>query len=155
MIHIVDTCLNFLQRYVIARRLLHHVDDNKILSKEQWGGRPRLTAIDLVMSKEMMITMLHLLRQNGAITDVDATACYNRIAVSLQWLSYAKAGATQNIIQLLAKALENLQYFIATSFGLSTKKNQHSKEDQFHGPRQGATDGPFCWAILSMMIIYA
>ena len=28
-------------------------------------------------------------------------------------------------------------------------------EDQFHGPGQGATDRPFCWAILSTMIIYA
>eukprot|EP00978_Attheya_sp_CCMP212_P011662 scaffold28910_cov40-Attheya_sp.AAC.5 len=81
--HIVDTCLNFLRRFFIARRLLHHIHDHHKLAKGQWGGIPGRTAIDLVMSKEMMITILHLLCKNGAITDVDATACYNRMVPAL------------------------------------------------------------------------
>eukprot|EP00978_Attheya_sp_CCMP212_P042234 scaffold253977_cov55-Attheya_sp.AAC.1 len=54
-------------------------EDNRLLADEQWGGRSGRTAIDLVMSKEMMISTLHLLRKNGGITDVDAIACYDRI----------------------------------------------------------------------------
>eukprot|EP00978_Attheya_sp_CCMP212_P030528 scaffold112539_cov46-Attheya_sp.AAC.1 len=41
-------------------------EDNRLLAYEQWGGRPGRTAIDLVMSKEMMISTLHLLRKTGA-----------------------------------------------------------------------------------------
>jgi hypothetical protein len=37
VIHIVDTCLNFLRRFYIARRLLHHVQDNRLLADEQSG----------------------------------------------------------------------------------------------------------------------
>jgi hypothetical protein len=51
VIHIVDTCLNFLRRFYIARRLLHHLEDNHMLAKEQWGGRPGKTAIDLFIIK--------------------------------------------------------------------------------------------------------
>jgi hypothetical protein len=140
VIHIVDTCLNFLRRFFIARRLLHHLHDNHKLASEQWGGIPGRTAIDLVLSKEMMTTTLHLLRKNGAITDVDATACYDRIAPTLMWLAYVKAGTPWNLVQLLAYALMYLQYFIVTAYGTSTKANKHSNEHQFLGPGQGATD---------------
>eukprot|EP00978_Attheya_sp_CCMP212_P027321 scaffold91518_cov33-Attheya_sp.AAC.6 len=103
VIHIVDTCLSFLRRFFIARRLLHHLHDHHKLAEEQWGGIPGRMAIYLVMlSKEMMITTLHLLRKNGSVTDVDATACYDQIAPILMWLAYFKAGATWNIVQLLA-----------------------------------------------------
>jgi hypothetical protein len=154
VIHIVDTCLNFLRRFFIARRLLQHVEDNRLLADEQWGGRPGRTAIDLVMSKEMMISTLHLLRKNGGITDVDAIACYDRIVPCLIWLAYFKAGATWNIVQLLATALRNLQYFIVTAFGESDLSNAHSFWSQFLGPGQGATDGPFSWALISSFLIF-
>eukprot|EP00978_Attheya_sp_CCMP212_P016818 scaffold44420_cov34-Attheya_sp.AAC.4 len=107
VIHIVDTCLNFLRRFFIARRLLSHLHDHHGLAVEQWGGIPGRTAIDLVMSKEIRITTLHLMRKNGALTDVDATACYDRIMPSLMWLAYNKAGVTWNIVQLFAKPWYN------------------------------------------------
>eukprot|EP00978_Attheya_sp_CCMP212_P029770 scaffold106935_cov75-Attheya_sp.AAC.1 len=97
----------------------------------------------------MMTTILHLLRKNGAITDVDATACYDRMVPALIWLGYFKAGATWNIVQLFALALLSLKYFIVTAFGISLLANQHSDLSQFLGPGQGATDAPFAWALIS------
>eukprot|EP00978_Attheya_sp_CCMP212_P043506 scaffold285402_cov51-Attheya_sp.AAC.1 len=52
----------------------------------------------------MMISTLHLLRENGGITDVDTIACYDRIVPCLIWLAYFKAGATWNIVQLLRRS---------------------------------------------------
>ena len=155
VIHIVDTCLNFLRRFFIARRLLSHLHDHHGLAVEQWGGIPGRTAIDLVMSKEIMITTLHLMRKNGALTDVDATACYDRIIPCLMWLAYNKAGATWNIVQLFAKALVQLKYYIITAFGKSERSNSHSKKHQFLGPGQGAADSPFAWALISTKLIAA
>lgn len=155
VIHIVDTCLNFLRRFFIARRLLRHVEEHHAIATEQWGGRPGRTAIDLVMSKEITLTILHLMRHNGGITDVDATACYDRIAPSPMYLSYSKAGATNNIVNLLAYALLQLTYYIVTAFGTSERTNKHSKDSQFLGPGQGATDAPFGWGMISTMIIRA
>eukprot|EP00978_Attheya_sp_CCMP212_P027159 scaffold90661_cov61-Attheya_sp.AAC.1 len=143
VIHIVDTCLNFLRRFYIARRLLRHLEDHHMLANKQWGGRPGHTAIDLVMSKEMITTVHPLMRKNGAITDVDAMACYDRIVPSIIWLAYWKAGATWNIVQLFACSLLALQYYIVTAFGISNLKNSHSRKSQFLGPGQGATDSPF------------
>jgi hypothetical protein len=131
VIHIVDTCLNFLRRFFIAHRLLYHLHTHQKLADEQWGGIPGRTAIDLVLSKEMMISTLHLLRQNGAITDVDARACYDRIVPILMWLSYFISGATWNIVQLFACALLQLQYYIVTAYETSTLSNQHSDEHHF------------------------
>eukprot|EP00978_Attheya_sp_CCMP212_P021895 scaffold64378_cov66-Attheya_sp.AAC.2 len=70
------------------------------------------TAIDLVMSKEIMITTLHLMRKNGALTDVNATACYDRIMPCLMWLAYNKAGATWNIVQFFTKELLSTGHFL-------------------------------------------
>ena len=52
VIHIVDTCLNFLRRFFIARRLLHHLHDHHKLATEQWGGIPGRTAIDLTQQRD-------------------------------------------------------------------------------------------------------
>eukprot|EP00978_Attheya_sp_CCMP212_P006432 scaffold14672_cov61-Attheya_sp.AAC.5 len=101
----------------------------------------------------MMITTLHLLRKNGAVTDVDATACYDRIAPMLMWLTYFKAGAMWNTVQLLAYALLQLEYFIVTAFSTSNLSNHHSDENQFLGPGQGATDSSFAWALISTYLI--
>jgi hypothetical protein len=101
VIHIVDTCLNFLRRFFIARRLLYHLHTHQKLADEQWGGIPGRTAIDLVLSKDMMISTFHLLRQNGAITDVDARACYDRIVPILMWLSYFLSHCTHIDVALI------------------------------------------------------
>jgi hypothetical protein len=90
-----------------------------------------------------MITTYHLLKKNGAITDVDATACYDRIPPILMWLAYFKAGAPWHLILLFAKALEQLLYYIVTAFGKSKIANSHIEFNQFLGPGQGATDSPF------------
>eukprot|EP00978_Attheya_sp_CCMP212_P021152 scaffold61404_cov38-Attheya_sp.AAC.3 len=103
----------------------------------------------------MMTTILHLMRKNGAITDVDASACYDRMLPALIWLGYFKAGATWNIVQLFALALLNLKYFIVTAFGISLLANQHSDLSQFLGPGQGAADAPFAWALISTYLICA
>eukprot|EP00978_Attheya_sp_CCMP212_P024031 scaffold74841_cov31-Attheya_sp.AAC.1 len=104
----------------------------------------------------MMTTILHLMRKNGAITDVDASACYDRMVPALIWLGYFKAGATWNIVQLFALALLNLKYFIVTAFGISlVLANQHSDLSQLLGAGQGAADAPFAWALISTYLICA
>eukprot|EP00978_Attheya_sp_CCMP212_P035720 scaffold157196_cov33-Attheya_sp.AAC.1 len=101
----------------------------------------------------MFNTIHHLLRKNGAITDVDATACYDRMVPNLIWLAYWKAGASWNIVQLLACSLLALQYYIVTAFGKSNLKHFHSRISQFLGPGQGASDSPFAWALISTYLI--
>jgi hypothetical protein len=69
------------------------------------------------------------------------------------WLAYVKAGTPWDLVQLLAYALMYLQYFIVTAYGTSTKANEHLDEYQFLGPGQGATDSPFAWALISLLLI--
>eukprot|EP00978_Attheya_sp_CCMP212_P048965 scaffold598760_cov130-Attheya_sp.AAC.1 len=103
-----------------------------------------------------MITTLHLMRKNGApLTDVDSIACYDQIMPYLMWLAYNQAGTTWNIVQLFAKALLQLRYYIITAFGKSERSNLHSKKHQFLGPGQGAADTPFAWALISTKFIAA
>eukprot|EP00978_Attheya_sp_CCMP212_P032184 scaffold124289_cov63-Attheya_sp.AAC.2 len=99
---------------------------------EQYGGRNGRSAIDVVMLMELTLGIFHLQRSNGAITDCDATACYDCIIALLVALAYSKA-----------------------AFGVSEEFNKHSPDTPLHGLGQGSTDGPTRWNFLSDKIIKA
>eukprot|EP00978_Attheya_sp_CCMP212_P034031 scaffold140589_cov66-Attheya_sp.AAC.2 len=46
-----------------------------------------------------------------------------------------------------------MKFYMIIAFGVSTEYNQHSGEEPSYGCRQGATDGPPCWTLISNVII--
>ena len=83
MLNQLDNELNLLRRILIAKRVMTHSEEMGLLTQEQWGGRSGKQCVDLAMNVELLITILHLSRSNASMTDVDASACFDRISPSL------------------------------------------------------------------------
>ena len=114
MINQLDSELNLLIRILISRRVMQLSEDLNILTPEQWGGREGRQCVDLALNVELILTIIHLSRSNASMTDVDASACFDRISPSLLYLAYHKAGASKKAISLLGKALLRSKYYPTT-----------------------------------------
>ena len=75
--------------------------------------------------------MMALSRSDGAITKVDATACFDKIPPTLMSLADCKAGLPRTAMQFLSKALLRHRYYPVTTHGVSTTYNKHSEKTPF------------------------
>ena len=141
----LDNELNLLRRILIAHRVMQHSESSGLLATEQWGGRKGKQCIDLALHSELLLHILHLSRTNASCTDFDAKACFDFIAPSLLSLAYSKGGASEQVTNLLGKALLRSRYYPTTDHGVSEKYNTHSPDSPFCGSGQGSCDGTASW----------
>ena len=143
-----DAEVNLLRRIFVTQRTMRIAERQGIITPHQWGGRFNKQCADLSILKELVLTMMLLTRRDGAITEVDATACFDKIPPALMSLSYCKAGLPPEIMTFLSKALLKHRYHTVTSHGVSTEYNCHSEDSPFFGPGQGSADGTVAWALI-------
>ena len=142
VLHQTDSELQFLQRFFVAHKLVNNAEEHDCIADEQWGRRQGRTAIDLVLSEEIFMTTSHMQRAAGAIMDLDAAACHDRIVTNALVLAYAAAGLPWTLCLLFGRTLKQIKYYVTTACGPSSMFDATSPKDPFCGPDQGATDGP-------------
>ena len=128
--------------------MMHQAEQNNAITNNQWGGRKRRQCSDLSLQNELHVAIHSLTRHDGAVTDVDASSCFDRIPPSLMYLGYCKAGLCPQAMTLLSKALLKHEYLPVTGHGVSDTANTHSQEHPFNGPGQGSSDGTNAWGVV-------
>jgi len=151
-LHKIDAELNLVRRELITRRLLRQAERQNFLDDNSYGGRNGRCANDAVMKKFMTLQTMHLERRNGAMTDCDAKACYDRIVPIVLYLSYSKAGLPHTACVWLCKSLTKMQYHMTTAQGVSERHTENTSDCQIYGVGQGATDAPTGWLFVSTTI---
>ena len=151
-LHKIEAELNLVRREIITRRLLQQAERTHYLDDNSYGGRNGRSTNDAVMKKFFTLQTMHLERRNGAMTDCDAKACYDRIVPIVLYLSYSKAGLPHNACIWLCQALTRMQYHISTGQGLSEHYAENSNTRKIYGVGQGATDAPTGWLFVSTLI---
>lgn len=95
----------------------------------QFGSRPRHNATDPVFMEELQLELSRITRKTIALTNYDATACYDRIIPNLAMLPSRKFGVAESVTVLNASTLEKVEYRIRTDIGLATVLGyQHSAD---------------------------
>ena len=89
-LHIIEAELNLIRRELIARRLIHNAEMFNMIPMNNCGGRSGKTALDVVMLKYLTLSTCHQQRKNCALTDCDASTCYDRILPTILYLCYGK-----------------------------------------------------------------
>eukprot|EP00978_Attheya_sp_CCMP212_P026026 scaffold84859_cov54-Attheya_sp.AAC.1 len=109
-LHKIDAELNLIRREIVARRLMKNSERHKYIVDEQYGGRNGRAASDVILLKEFTLAIMYMQRSNGAITDCDAKACYDRILTTIAALTNYKAGLPEHMCTFFAKALKQMRY---------------------------------------------
>eukprot|EP00978_Attheya_sp_CCMP212_P015194 scaffold39147_cov55-Attheya_sp.AAC.7 len=129
------------------------MEKHNLMADEQYGGCNGRSVIDVVMLMTFIIAIFQLMMCNGAITNCDTQACYDRILPVIIALIYYKASLLLNLCTLFTEALQKMRYHMVMAYGVSKESNQHSAIDPSYGMGQGATDGPGGWSLVSNVIV--
>ena len=143
-----DSEINLLRRVLVSHRTMALAEENRSITDLQWGGRRGRQCSDLTLQNQLHATIHTLTRHDGAISELDATSCFDNIATNLMYLAYCKNGLHSTPMQLLSKALMRHQYFPITEHGVSARRNGHSNTTPFFGPGQGSSDGTNAWGMI-------
>jgi hypothetical protein len=118
VIHIYEADLAFLLGYKWKEALNHTIDENTI-HKGQYGGLKGRDCTQITLLEEIRHDYSLLTRTPYGNFDNDATACYDRILVSLSSLVSQKYGVNKQVVIVHAKTLEEAEYKLKLSSNIS------------------------------------
>ena len=111
--------MNFLLRYIWGRQFMRHNEHHQAWHSNQYGSRKGIQGQSATLNKVLTLDVIRYYVEPAAIIDNDAKACYDRMIPVL--LSYAliRLGLPKQLTRFMCKWLEQAQYFIKTSKGIS------------------------------------
>jgi hypothetical protein len=134
------------------RLLIQSANKKGILNVGQFGPIPGKNAITPTVIEELQYEISRASKRPLVHMDYDATACYDRIILSLGSLIARGYGQHRNITFINAKTLEEAKYVLKTQLGVSESFYRHSTFLPIYGSGQGAGNSPGLWCCISSVL---
>ena len=119
IIHIYENDLNLMNKLLWGKRLIHHAEKHKAFGNDQYGSRLQKSCIDVVVRKMLTYDYARLTQTEMCTLDNDATSCFDRQLPNLLSIICGKFGMPSKICGMYANILNDMQYHIKTSNGIS------------------------------------
>ena len=154
-------------KYLIGRKLMRHMNDNKLHDPETFGSRSGKTAPEALINLQLLFDHCRMWNKPVGCIFNDAIGCYDRIVPILCETSMRKKGCPPGIAKCHTMTQKNMVHRIRISSGISkgtisfnTKKsltivNSHiaSIKGKTGGIGQGGGGGPMAWiSVINIMI---
>lgn len=153
VIHIYETDYNLLLG-LKHRELIHHMHDNTLFHDGVFSNRPGFSALDPVFLEEMQHEYCRLTRFSQIKTDVDASACYDRIVPPFGSLNLRKYRMPPNVCLVQGKTLEEMKYNLQTGWGISLDHYKHNAVYPIYGTGQGSAGSPIIWVVILNTLLH-
>jgi len=151
-IHLLESDMNFVLRYIWGRQFMRHNEKNNAWHSNQYGSRKGIQGQSATLNKVLTLDINRYYAEPAAIVDNDAKACYDRMIPVL--LSYAliRLGLPKALTRFMCRWLEQATYCIKTSKGISKFKYGSCIESYLYGTGQGTGWSPPNWGAISDLI---
>jgi len=151
-IHLLESDMNFILRYIWGRQFMKHNEKNKAWHENQYGSRKGIQGQSATLNKVLTLDIVRYYAEPAAIVDNDAKACYDRMIPVV--LSYAliRLGLPKQLTRFMCRWLEEATYFIKTSKGISRHKYGSTLQSYLFGTGQGTGWSPPNWGAISDLI---
>lgn len=139
---------------ILGRIAMKRAEKKKLLAKEQYGSRRRLSASLHALNKRLVLDILRLQRKPGIIIANDAKSCYDRILHFAAYISLRRAGLPRKTVISMLEPIRRMTHKIRTAYGDSemTYGGEEWERDP-HGILQGNGAGPAIWALVSSPLL--
>jgi hypothetical protein len=156
VIHLYEHDYNLLLA-VKWRSLIRLATDQELLNPGQFGAVPGRDAVMPTLIEEFQYEIVRASKRPLVHIDYDATACYDRIIMSLASLSSRSYGQHRNLVLINASMLKSARYLLKTMLGMSSPAYQNSDVFPIYGSGQGSGNSPGLWCCISSTLfdIYA
>jgi hypothetical protein len=154
VIHLFEADYNFVIGLIFGRRALYSGIAQNTLHPSQWA-QPGRRCADVVVMRELTLSMAHMLKIEMGGFENDAAACYNRILMNMMGAAFERMGVPEGPLQLQEDVLLNVIHYLKTGFGIT--RDSYTSDDTFkiHGVGQGSKAGPVSWARISSILFQA
>ena len=134
------------------RALIHHSTTTQVLNSGQFGAVPGRDAIMPTIIEELQYEICRASKRPLAHLDYDATACYDRIILSLASLVSRRFGMHRQVVMVNGQTLLQAKYLLKTTLGVSETLYRHCEAFPIYGSGQGAGNSPALWCIISFVL---
>ena len=153
IIHLFEADFNFFLKLIWGSRLVKRTVHLDLLNDGQHGSVPRRTATDPIMLTQLTTDLCRILKHNHARFDNDASACYDRIIVTLGMLAARRCGMPENAIRTHADSLQLMKYTVKTAHGISDNNYKGTVFSPLFGTGQGSGASPAVWLTLVVVLM--
>ena len=153
IIHLFEADFNYFLKLIWGSRLVKRATTLNLLNDGQHGSVPRRTAMDPIMLTQLTTDLCRLLKHNLARFDNDASACYDRIIVSLGMLAARRCGMPDHAVRTHADSLKLMKYTVKTVHGISEDNYQGTPFSPLFGTGQGSGASPAVWLTLIVTLM--
>ena len=106
IIHLFEADFNLFLTIQWGSRLVKRAVQQDMLNDGQHGSVPKRSAMDPIILTELTNDLCRLMKHNIARFDNDASACYDRIIVTLGMLAARRCGMPDNAVSTHANCLK-------------------------------------------------
>ncbi len=144
---------NQAKRILLARKISHHAEDNKLISHMQFGSRPGKNCHSAVLQKVLSHDIVRLMTQTAAFMENDTVGCYDRLMNNVLLLILLRMGMPSKVTTSMGSIWDQTVHHIKTIYGTSTSTYSSSPTFPLFGPGQGSTCGPIFWLLCFCLIV--
>jgi len=119
IIALFESDFNQAKCILIGRKLIHHMEDNKLNSNMQYSFRLAHQYQSAVLQKVLAQDISSMTKIPSAYVENDAIGCYDRIANNLALLLLQHLSFAVSICHCLGKLWDNTTHLIKTAYGTS------------------------------------
>jgi len=151
-IHLVESDLNFVMRYVWGKNFMKHNEYNRTWHHNQYGGRKGKQGQSAALNKTLSMDIIRHYGESAALIDNDAQACYDRLIPVVLCYSLVRLGLPPHMTRFMCRWLERAEYYLKLGSGLSKHAYKHTLEKYLYGTGQGTGWSPSNWGSISDII---
>ena len=169
IIQLFEGDLNIGLKYIIGRKLMWYLHDNRLMSDEIFGSRKGKTGAEALILLQLLADHSRIWKKNLAILFNDAAGCYDRIPHNLAEYSLRRAGCPREVTKMHTTVLQNMKHHIRTAVGVSIGFIKYDKRvkkiikngaisvltGMIGGVGQGGGASPIIWTTVLMILLQA
>ncbi len=149
---LMEADFNATNKIVYGDRLMKNVRKHNLMPEEMFSKKNRM-ADDGTLCKPLFYDITQQARVPAAITSVDTSNCYNRIAHAIASLVFQAFGIPTMAAKTMFGTKENMKFFFHTRLGDSKSFAGGGISIKTQGLTQGSGASPAGLAVISICII--
>jgi hypothetical protein len=151
---LMEADFNATNKEVYGVRMLEEAQKYKLVPEEIFSEQ-NCMADDGGLTKTLFYNIVCHLGVPAAITLVDASNCYDRIAHVMALLIFQSFGIAETAVTMMMEMIQEMKFFLRTAFGDSREFASSTIKVKTQGLGQGNGASPAGWCVISITILWA
>lgn len=153
IIQLFEADFNFLFVLVFGIRLTEFAAKHCNVHESQYGSTYGKQCQSTVLNKILTYDIMRMSKGTGAISELDAKACYDRLIPILVVIACRSIGLGKEASDLLYDSLTDTTYQVCTAMGKLQPYKPDGTEEAF-GVGQGSGGAPTFWKIINNITLH-